>query len=127
MTGPRKAGRGRSVVLDAVLVVAALALGAWWTFRDGRSVEIVPLVVVVVVALVFGASTGWYTRSSARRPWLAGVLMAVVIVVFIWLVSVHGAFAGLQWAWLLSAFAGIVVGIDARPRTATAKADSRNR
>lgn len=112
MSPKTKAVRQRPLVLDAVLVLAVLALGGWFTFRDGHTVQAVPLVVTAVVAVLFGVGVGMYARSADRRQWLVIVLMALVVVVFVLLVGVHGAFEGVQWAWLFAAFAGLVVGVD---------------
>jgi hypothetical protein len=45
-----------------------------------------------------------------RRPVVLAALMVVVLLVFIGLVGAARPIAGLQWLWLLTAFAGLISG-----------------
>ncbi|GAA3331542.1 hypothetical protein GCM10017712_09140 [Curtobacterium citreum] len=67
------------------------------------------LVLVSVAAALYGVGIGWWARSGRRRSFsVVGLL--VVVVVFVLLVGAPPRLAGTRWAWLLTSFAGVIIG-----------------
>lgn len=96
--------------VDAVAALACLVI-AWWRLRSGpQDINVPAAIIVGAVALGYGSAVGFWSKLNDRRPVVLAVLMVVVILVFIGLVGAARPIAGLQWLWLLTAFAGLISG-----------------
>jgi uncharacterized membrane protein YoaT (DUF817 family) len=109
--------QGRQIALDVVVAVACLALAAWVTLHVLRA-SLPAAVLVTVVALVYGLATGTYSRSQRARRGVVVALMGLVLIGFLILLALRGVFGDLQYAGLLGAFAGLVIGSDLSARRA---------
>lgn len=101
--------RPRPLFIDVLAALVCLAI-AWWRTS---SLENQPmpfgLVLVSVAAALYGVGIGWWARSGRRRSFLV-VGLLVVVVVFVLLVGAPPRLAGTRWAWLLTSFAGGIIG-----------------
>lgn len=106
----RSSRRMRPWFVDAVAALACLAI-AWWRLRSGpQDINVPAAIIVGAVALGYGSAVGCWSKLNDRRPVVLAALMVVVILVFIGLVGAARPIAGLQWLWLLTAFAGLISG-----------------
>ncbi len=110
-TGPMTTGRVRWGLLAALLVLVADQASKWWVLEvlhlpDRGQVPVLPMFSLTMVWNQ-GVTFGLFHQNSAWGPWLlAGVAMAVVVALAIWLRRAESAWV----ATSLGAIGGGAVG-----------------